>query len=163
MVWQRTVMCSGYYFWGMLAAGEHMDYKALYEASLQMNQQQLQLNQQLQKSNEQLQTQLASLQHQLQQLTKLIKGFKSERYVPAGSNPAQPDLGLAFDEAAASTRLADVEKISYARNKKATSGEKPVAAGLPDVLPRVTTVLEPNEDVNGCEKIGEQIQETLDY
>lgn len=34
-----------------------MDYKVLYETSLQMNQQQLQLNQQLQKSNEQLQSQ----------------------------------------------------------------------------------------------------------
>jgi transposase len=163
MAWQRAGMCSGHYFWGMSAAGEHIDYKALYETSLQMNQQQLQLNQQLQKSNEQLQVQLASLQHQLQQLTKLIKGFKSERYVPALPNPAQPDLGLAFDEAAASIRLTDVEKISYTRTKKAASGEKPAATGLPAELPRVTTVLEPNEEVNGCEKIGEHIHETLDY
>lgn len=146
-----------------MPAGEHIDYKALYEAALQMNQQQLQLNQQLQKSNEQLHSQLTSLQHQLQQLTKLMKGFKSERYVPGSSNPAQADLGLAFDEVAASTRLADAQKISYTRNKPGTSVEKPAATGLPDSLPRVTTVLEPKEDVSGCEKIGEHIHETLDY
>jgi transposase len=147
----------------MSAGGEHIDYKALYEAALQMNQQQMQISQQLQKSNEQLQSQLASLQHQLQQLTKLIRGFKSERYIPNASNPGQRDLGLVFDEAAASTRLADVEKISYTRNKSITSQEKPVASGLPADLPRVTTVLEPQEDVSGCEKIGERIHETLDY
>lgn len=162
MVLPVAGMCSSRYFWAVSTGGQHID-KALYDAALQMNQQLLQVNGQLQKSNEQLQAQLTSLQHQLQQLTKLIKGFKSERYVPAVSNPAQPDLGLAFDEAAASTRLADVEKISYTRNKKATSEAKPAAAGLPAELPRVTTVLEPNEDVSGCEKIGEQIHETLDY
>lgn len=155
-------VCNSRYFWAVSTGGEHID-KALYEATLQMNQQLLQINGQLQRSNEQMQAQLASLQHQLQQLTKLITGFKSERYLPALSNSAQPDLGLVFDEAAASTRLADVEKISYTRNKKAVSQERPATTSLPADLPRVTTVLEPKEDVRGCEKIGEQIHETLDY
>jgi len=149
-------MCNSHYFCLVSATGEHIDYKALFESSMQ-------LNGQLQKSNEQLQAQLASLQHQLQQLTKLIKGFKSERYIPAAVHPGQPDLGLIFDEAAASTRLADVEKISYTRSKRATVGEKPAATGLPADLPRVTTILEPTEDISGCEKTGEQIHETLDY
>ena len=147
----------------MSAGGEHIDHKALYEVALQMNQQQLQVNQQLQKSNEQLQAQLTAMQHQLQQLIKLVKGFKSERYIPSASNPSQPDLGLAFDEAASSTQLADVEKISYTRNKKSTPTERPPEAALPANLPRVTTVLEPEENVSGCEKVGEQIHETLDY
>lgn len=140
----------------MSAGGEHIDYKALFESSMQ-------LNQQLQKSNEQLQSQLASLQHQLQQLTKLIKGFKSERYIPTASNPSQPNLGLAFEQEAASTQLADVQKISYTRNKKGGAGEKPATTGLPDSLPRVTTILEPKEDISGCEKVGEEVYETLDY
>lgn len=155
-------MRSGRYFWAMSAGGEHID-KALYDATLQMNQQLLQINGQLQRSNDQLQEQLTSLQYQMQQLTKLIKGFKSERYIPTAANPAQPDLGLTFDEVAASTRLADVEKITYTRNKRTASEEKPAAVGLPAELPRVTTVLEPKDDVSGCEKIGEQVHETLDY
>ena len=60
----------------MSAGGEHINYKELYEATLQMNQQLL-------KSNEALQSQLLTVQHQLQQLTKLLKGFKSERFVPS--------------------------------------------------------------------------------
>ena len=145
----------------MSAGGEHID-KALYDAALQMNQQLLQVNGQLQKSNDQLQAQMASLQYQMQQLTKLIKGFKSERYIPTASNPAQPDLGLTFDEVAASTRLADVQKISYTRDKK-TAEAKPASTGLPANLVRVTTILEPKEDITGCEKIGEEVHETLDY
>jgi len=155
-------MRSGRYFWTMSAGGEHID-KALYDATLQMNQQLLQINGQLQKSNDQLQAQLTSLQYQMQQLTKLIKGFKSERYIPTAANPAQPGLGLTFDEAAASTRLADVEKITYTRNKITASGEKPTSTGLPASLARVTTILEPKDDVTGCEKIGEEVHETLDY
>jgi transposase len=147
----------------MSAGGEHIDYKALYEAALQMNQQQLQISQQLQKSNEQLQSQLTAMQYQLQQLTKLIKGFKSERYIPSASSTSQPDLGLAFDEVAASTELVNVERISYTRNKKGASSERPAESALPANLPRVTSTLEPSEDVSGCEKIGEDIHETLDY
>jgi transposase len=139
----------------MSASGEHINYKELYEASLQMNQQLL-------KSNESLQLQLLTLQHQLQQLTKLIKGFKSERFVPAGTTQQQKELGLIFDEAAASTNLADVQKISYTKVKK-----QPVAAapqkGLPAELKRIVTIIEPTEDVSHCEKVGEEVFETLDY
>jgi len=141
-------MCSSDYFWVMSAGGEHIDYKALYEASQQMNQQLL--------------AQLSSMQHQLQQLTKLIGGFKSEPYIPVSSNPAQANLGLSFEEAAVGTQLADVQKISYTRNKN-TTAPKAASEGLPANLPRVTTILEPKEDVGGCEKIGEQVYETLDY
>jgi transposase len=139
----------------MSASGEHINYKELYEASLQMNQQLL-------KSNESLQSQLLTLQHQLQQLTKLIKGFKSERFVPAGVLQQQKELGLIFDEAAASTNLADVQKISYTKVKK-----QPVASapqnGLPAELKRIVTIIEPTEDVSHCEKVGEDVFETLDY
>lgn len=149
----------------MPVEGEYVD-KALYDAALQMIQQLLQANQQLQQSNEGLHSKMASLQHQLQQLTKLIKGFKSERFVPAAiAGTQQPDLGLIFEEeaAAASTHLNNVEKISYTRTKKTAEKDAPSASGLPTELPRVTTTLEPREDVSGCEKIGEQVHETLDY
>ena len=111
----------------MPATGEYID-KASYDALMQTNQQLLQVN-------GQLQAQLASVQYQLQQLAKLVNGFKSERFIPAVANPAQSDLGLVFDEAAASTQLADIEKISYTRNKRAATEEKPAANGLPADLP----------------------------
>jgi transposase len=146
----------------MSATGEHINYKELYEASLLMNQQMLQSNQQLQQSNEALQSQLLTLQHQLQQLTKLIKGFKSERFVPSAASQQQKELGLIFDEAAACTNLADVQKITYTKVKR-----QPVAAepqkGLPAELKRIITVIEPAEDVSNCEKVGEEVIETLDY
>jgi transposase len=96
----------------MSAGGEHIEYKALYEAALQMNQQQLQ------KSNEQLQSRLTAIRYRLQQVTKLIKGFKWERYIPSASSTSQPELGLAFEVVTASTGLATVERITYTRNKK---------------------------------------------
>jgi transposase len=139
----------------MPASSEHINYKELYEASLQMNQQLL-------KSNESLQSQLLTLQHQLQQLTKLIKGFKSERFVPSAVTQPQKELGLFFDEAAASTNMADVQKISYTKVKK-----QPVAEvsqkGLPAELKRVITTIEPIADVRHCEKVGEEVIETLDW
>lgn len=146
----------------MPAAGEYID-KAVHDATLQINEQLLQDNGQLRRSNEQLQSQLMSVQYQFQQLAKLVNRFKSERYIPVLPGTAQPDLGLVFDEAAASTSLAKVEKITYSRNKGTGPAEKPVSTGLPADLPRVTTVLEPKEDVSGCQKAGEQVHETLDY
>jgi transposase len=139
----------------MSAGGEHINYKELYEASLQMNQQLL-------KSNDGLQSQILTLQHQIQQLTKLIKGFKSERFVPSAAVQQQKELGLVFEEAAPCTNLTDVQKISYTKIKK-SSIEKQPEKGLPADLKRIVTVIEPKEDVSHCEKIGEEVIETLDY
>jgi transposase len=139
----------------MSAGGEHINYKELYEASLQMNQQLL-------KSNEALQSQLLALQSQLQQLTKLIKGFKSERFVPSAISQQQKELGLIFEEAATGTNLADVQKISYTKVKKHPVAPEP-QKGLPADLKRIVTVIEPTEDVCHCEKVGEEVIETLDY
>ena len=147
----------------MSAGGEHINYKELYEGVLKMNQQLLQSNQQLHQSNEALQSQLLTFQYQLQQLTKLLKGFKSERFVPSGAAPQpQKELGLIFEEAAASTQLADVQKITYTKVKKQPVAPEP-QKGLPADLKRIVTVIEPIEDVHHCEKVGEEVIETLDY
>src|ERR1700737_1760171 len=104
----------------MSAVAENINYKELYEASLQMNQQLLQ-------SNQQLQAQLAQLQGQLHTLTKLLKGFKSERFVPAAVAAEQPTLDLLFEEAAEATRLADVQKkITYTTTKPSSDEKRAV-------------------------------------
>jgi transposase len=146
----------------MSATGEHIDYKELYEQQLQFNQQLLQSNQQLQASNEALQSQLLTVQYQLQQVTKLLQGFKSERFVPSLATEPQKELGLIFEEAAASTKLADVQKISITKVKKQPA-ERPPVKELPAGLKRIITVIEPDEDISHCEKVGEEVIETLDY
>ena len=135
----------------MSLGSEHINYKELYEASLQMNQQ--------------LQAQLQQLQHQLHQLTKLLKGFKSERYIPAGDTQ-QSSLDLVFEQAAAATALADVQKITYIKTTKPAAEpieNKQPGRIFPAHLRRVEKIVEPDQDVSGCRKMGEEATETLDY
>jgi transposase len=127
-----------------------------------MNQQLLQSNQQLQSSNASLHTQLANVQYQLQQLTKLLRGFKSERFIPAAVSEQQTDLGLIFEQAAAATQLSEAQKITYTKVKQASVRREPATA-LPADLPRVVTTIEPTQDISGYEKAGEEIFETLDW
>jgi transposase len=145
------------------AQREHIDYKALYEGSMQMNQLLLQSNQQLQKSNEGLQAQLTNVQYQLGQLTKLLKGFNSERFVPAALCDQQTNLELIFEQAAAATPLSAVQKITYTKTINTVAAERQSATSLPPDLPRVITTIEPREDVSGYEKVGEEVIETLDW
>ncbi|RFM29209.1 hypothetical protein [Chitinophaga silvisoli] len=67
----------------MSESAANINYKELYEASIMMVQQLNKSLEQQQKSNQSLQEQVTQLQYQLQQLTKLLKGFKSERFLPS--------------------------------------------------------------------------------
>jgi transposase len=151
-----TKIIGTFIFVGVAASSEHIDYKALYEGSLQMNQQLL-------KSNESLQAQLSSLQYQFQQLTKLLKGFKSERFVPSAIAEQQTDLGLVFEQTAAAMSLSAAQKITYTKVKKPPTTAQQPSTTLPASLPRVTKTIEPAEKVDGYEKVGEEVVETLDY
>jgi len=72
----------------MSAVAENIDYKALYEQLLPL----LKLQQE---SNLQLQSQVTQLQYQLHQLTKLLGGFKSERFYPFwGASTARARAGF---------------------------------------------------------------------
>ena len=148
----------------MSESAAHINYKELYEATLLMNQQLLKSMEQQQKSNQNLQDQVAQLQYQLQQLTRLLKGFKSERFVPATISNMQPELGFSLESEPPVTNLADVSKISYTRKKKSTVElEQESLSKLPDHLRREITILDPAEDVSDCVKIGEEVRETLSW
>jgi transposase len=140
----------------MSAVAENISYKELYEASLQMNQQLLQ-------SNQQLQAQLAQLQGQLHQLTKLLKGFKSERFVPASVAAEQPTLDLLFDEAAEATRLADVQKKITYTTTRPSADEKRVVRIFPQHLRIEEKIIDPKEDVSNCKTIGREVSDRLDW
>jgi transposase len=147
----------------MSAVAENINYKELYEAGLQTNQLLLQSNQQLLQSNQQLQTQLAQLQGQLHQLTKLLKGFKSERFVPAAVSAEQPTLDLLFEEAAEATRLADVHKKIVYTTPKPSSDEKRAVRVFPLHLRVEEKVIEPKEDISNGKKIGQEVSDRLDW
>lgn len=106
--------------------------------------------------NKALKAQIASQQLQLDQLLKLINGFKSERFSTSISSLDQPtlfdlDTPLVVEEAK--------EEITYKRSKAKHQGRNT----LPDHLPVKEIIIEPEENIDGFTKIGEEITETLEY
>ena len=59
-----------------------------------------------------------------------------------------------------------VAKIAYIRRqstKKSSAAKHPVRNPLPDHLPREEVVIEPDENVAGMKRIGEEVTEELEY
>lgn len=104
-----------------------------------------------------------NLRHELDQLKRLIYGSRHERFVPE-TPPEQLALGLKAEAKALDTLpTSPIQTIEYNRATKAAS-EK-VQTGrmkLPADLPREQVILEPEEDVSGLRKIGEEITEELE-
>lgn len=101
-------------------------------------------------------SQILSLQRQLSQLYKLINGFKSERFI---SELSQDQLSLFSQQPVQPPEETPKETITYTREKKKHPGRN----ALPEHLPVVEVVIEPQEDTTGLKKIGEAITETLEY
>ncbi len=132
----------------------HIDYKTLYE-------------QQVEKIAE-LNYTIEALTHQLAQLKKIIFGSRHERFVATDDNKANPQLSLALDaETIAQCKITDATKVEYIRTKTEVTENKPkVHPGrmkLPEHLRRETIILQPDTDVTGLKKIGEEISEVLDF
>lgn len=100
------------------------------------------------------------LKQELDKLKRMIFGSKSERFIP--TDPAQ----LTFDMEIEAQQPGEPEKetISYTRTKP-KKDKKPGHARmpLPAHLPREEHIIEPEEDVSDCKKIGENITEILEY
>jgi len=120
-----------------------MDYKALYEQS---------------------QLTIASLQQELAQLKKMIFGSKHERFIPSENNPSQLALGIEA-EAVAACNIIDAKKIEYTRTTKDITEKKdhPGRYKLPEHLERKEIIIEPDQNTEGCKKIGEEVTEELEY
>jgi len=103
-----------------------------------------------------------SLRHRLDQLERLVFGSKHERFIPTTSSE-QLSLGLPSGEITP-TEVVSLQKIEYTRQQKKQSTEK-INTGrmkLPADLPREQVILEPNANVAGLKKIGEEITEELE-
>jgi transposase len=106
----------------------------------------------------QLKTELEKFKFELAQIKRLIYGSKSERFVPAQPSE-QLSLALGVEELPIEPVI---EKITYSRQKN-TRQEKPVRQPLPAHLPRKEIIIEPEGDLSGMRKIGEEITEELEY
>jgi len=113
----------------------------------------------LQQQNVALLAENTYLKQELSQLRHFIFGQKRERFV---SGLSKDQLGLALGDKPVELETS-IEQISYER-KKVTVKPAPHGRGeLPAHLERREMVIEPEEDVSGLSKIGEQITEELDY
>jgi len=101
---------------------------------------------------------IEKLQYQYQELLRALYGSKSERFVPTTTDEAQ--LHLFADPAAVEVQL-EKEKISYERNLKNSNHSG--SHKLPDYIPVIEQVIDPEENTEGLDKIGEEITESLDY
>jgi transposase len=134
----------------MQSTAEHIDYKTLY-----------------QQLKEETDITIASLKLQLEQLKKMIFGSKHERFVTAKGQD-DPQLTLDLDlETIAACRIMEASKVSYIRTKTEVTENKPKAhpgrMRLPEHLRREVILVQPESDVTGLKKIGDEVSEVLDY
>lgn len=112
-------------------------------------------------SKEELVVKVIELTHRLTQLERLVFGSRHERFIPSNA-PEQLALGLTIEKIEAPAPA--IQTIEYTRKQKNESSEK-VQTGrmkLPANLPREQVILEPQQDVSGMKKIGEEITEELE-
>lgn len=118
--------------------------------------------------NADLKNAIAELTHQLQQLQKMIFSSRHERFIALDDNKTNLQLSLPLDaDTIAQCKITDATKIEYIRTKTEVTANKPKAhpgrMKLPEHLRRETIILQPDTDVTGLKKIGDEISEVLDY
>ncbi len=109
--------------------------------------------------HEQLKWAFEELQQENKELKRLIFGSKRERFVPTPVNDNQLNLELGASPAESSVLVK--QTVKYERVVKKVA-RKAIRQAYPAHLPRVDIIIEPNVDVSGMHKIGEEITEELD-
>jgi transposase len=115
--------------------------------------------QKLKQVNSELEAELLYHKQELAQLKRMIYGSKSERYVAEDTGQLSFEMDVAQQEAPKQ----ETEEITYKRKKTGKKKNNPVRLPLPSHLHREEIVIEPQEDIAGAKKIGEEITEVLDY
>ena len=113
-------------------------------------------NAQLARENRLKEDKIRELKFQLEEYKRLVHGTRSEGHVSA-EIAEQLLLDLAAETSGGPAKEPEQE-ITYKRKKPSV---KPNRQPLPDHLPRVEHIVEPDEDVNGLKCIGEEVSEVL--
>ena len=100
---------------------------------------------------------IRSLQYQLEELKKMIFGSKKERFI---SDTPPEQLNLFSDSVTEEDPQTVEENISYERTKKS---KHPGRDKLPEHLPVEEIVIEPEGDLTGMKRIGQDVTETIEY
>lgn len=132
-----------------------VDYKALYEQQL--------------KITADLHFAMESLKHEIAQLKKMIFGSRHERFQAADpqnllkKDSIQLTLDLAADTIS-TCKITGAAQVKYIRTQTQTTPNKPHPgrSALPEHLRRETIILQPDTDVTGLKKIGDEVTEILD-
>lgn len=117
----------------------------------------------IQKQQSQIQDQelrVEKLQHQIEKLWKIISGKTSEKFI-AANPPDSNQAELGFDLGRLAAPEVEMQTITYKRPIKKEKSNHKGRLPLPDHLERKDIIIEPNEDVTGLIKIGEEITERL--
>ena len=104
---------------------------------------------------------VVELTDRLSQLERLVFGSRHERFVPS---TAQEQLALGLADTPPPLSSPAVQRIEYTRSQQKNASEK-VHTGrmkLPADLPREQVIIEPQEDITGLKRIGEEITEELE-
>lgn len=111
-----------------------------------------------------LQEKYTDVQFQLNQMKRLIYGTKSDRFIPSGPVPGQAELfpPSLVENGKKEDNQPVKELITYTRDRR-TSVNPPFRQPLPSNLRRIVNVIEPEGDLTGKQKIGEEISEVLEY
>lgn len=91
-------------------------------------------------------------------LRRLIFGQKRERFVPTQSSEQ-----LSLITVSSNAVTPQTEQITYTRKKASRTHTPHARLKLPSHLPRHAVKIEPESDVTGLKKIGEEITEELEY
>ena len=113
-----------------------------------------------QPSYEELLFTVEKLKQELTTLRRMIYGQKSERFVPVDADQIViPGLELPGRKAAKTQTIPSYKRKRREEVKVTPHGRTP----LPSHLPRVEVVIEPEQDVTGWKRMGEEVTETLEY
>ena len=100
------------------------------------------------------------LTHELEQFKRLIFGSRKERFVPSAHTGLIQGNLFADEQLEQIPIPEDKQEINYTRQTpKKHQGRKQI----PEHLPVQEVIIEPEEDITDCVKIGEEITETLEY
>jgi transposase len=117
---------------------------------------------------ESLQIKYEALMHEVAQLKKAVFGTKSERFIPTDDSKVNLQLSLGLNaETIAQCKITGVTKYTVTRTKTEVipnpAKAHPGRMKLPDHLRRDIVILQPEVDVTGLKKIGDEITEVLNY